>query len=70
MDIEAVVRSGHASLDLQELLTKPPSVLLGVSDAAATALTAVGIKSVFDLGSSWLFANAVSASSAKPSAFR
>jgi hypothetical protein len=53
-----ILRSDSAHLELQELVMKSTSVLLGVSDAARAALDALGIKTVFDLGSSWLFANA------------
>jgi hypothetical protein len=40
-----------------ELLIRPTRDLLGVSDAAAQALSTVGIHSIFDLGASNLFAS-------------
>lgn len=52
------LRSGHEGLDMHDLLRSPLGVLIGVSDVAATELGKLGLKTVFDLGSSWLFANA------------
>jgi outer membrane protein OmpA-like peptidoglycan-associated protein len=56
--LKDLVRSSYAELELNELLKKPPSVLLGVSPTAGAALAKVGIKTVFDLGTSNLFAAA------------
>ncbi|HEY0505645.1 MAG TPA: hypothetical protein VGD42_19345, partial [Lysobacter sp.] len=50
-----------SALSLQEALQLPVAALLGVSDAAGAALARVGVETVFDLGSSWLFANAFAA---------
>jgi hypothetical protein len=55
------LRLSHADLGLHEVLQHPVSVLLGVDADAAAALDSVGIQSVFDLGSSMLFAQAASA---------
>jgi len=55
------LRSPHASLSLLEALQLPASALLGVDDDAATALSSAGINSIFDLGTSALFAQAATA---------
>src|SRR5262249_49144677 len=47
-----------AHLDVSELLRQPISELLGVSAAAKATLEPLGIRTIFDLGCSWLFANA------------
>jgi hypothetical protein len=52
------VREPSGTRDPAALLQQPTSVLLGVSETAAEALKHVGITTVFDLGSSELFANA------------
>ncbi len=52
------VRTAASPLESQELLKKPISVLLGVSEAATVALGKLGIRTVFDLGASNLFATA------------
>ena len=57
-DYSDLLRASAAALDMHELLKKPATVLLGVSAAAAAALEKVGIKTVFDLGTSNLFATA------------
>src|SRR5262245_53339671 len=57
-------RSSSAGLGPRELLGQPVSELLGVDDAAAQALSSIGVVTVFDLGSSWVFAQAASAVSA------
>lgn len=54
----AFVRSTSAHLDVPELLRQPLTELLGVSPDAATALHSLGIKTIFDLGCSRLFADA------------
>lgn len=54
-------RPGPAELSLDEALQQPVAALLGVSSRAADALGRIGVASVFDLGSSWLFANAAAA---------
>src|SRR4051794_26605048 len=53
------IRSPYRSLDPTSALEKPTSILLGVSQSAATALGDVRISTVFDLASSAVFANAV-----------
>jgi hypothetical protein len=52
------MRVSSADLELHELLKKPCSELLGVSAAAADVLGKEGIKTIFDLGTSNLFASA------------
>jgi hypothetical protein len=64
MALTDILRSDTSHPELQELLNRPPTVLLGVSTAAGAARAATGVKTVFDLGSSWLFANVRSASRA------
>jgi hypothetical protein len=59
-----VVRSGSDHLELQDILKAKTSVLLGVTIAAEAALADIGIQTVFDLGTSWLFSNACAASNA------
>lgn len=59
------LRSGFEELDTHDLLRSPLSVLIDVQPAAILELRKVGISSVFDLGSSWLFANARAASAAR-----
>lgn len=50
-----------SALSPQEALQLPAAALLGVSDTAGEALRRIGVETVFDLGSSWLFANAFTA---------
>jgi len=52
------IRASSTALDLPNLLKQPTRCLLGVSQPAADALSAVGIHTVFDLGASNLFASA------------
>jgi hypothetical protein len=61
------VRASSATLSLRELLQQPATELLGVDADAATALKAVGIETIFDLGSSMLFAEASAALAAAAS---
>jgi hypothetical protein len=63
------VRSGSAGLALDEALQEPVSALLGVTSRAAEALLKIGVETVFDLGSSWLFANAAAAIEASSGRF-
>jgi hypothetical protein len=56
------LRSGYESLDLHDLPRSPVSVLIGVNDAVVPELEKLDIRTVFGLGSSWLFANATAAS--------
>jgi hypothetical protein len=53
-----LVRTEFADLGPDEILTKPPSALLGVSEDASAALANVGIKTIFDLALSNLFGDA------------
>ncbi|MBT2305007.1 DUF2272 domain-containing protein [Variovorax paradoxus] len=62
--ISHYLRIEYAGLELHEILIRPTDVLLGVTANAANALKEVGIETVFDLGSSWLFANARAAAEA------
>jgi hypothetical protein len=55
------LKAGFTGLSLDEALQLPVSALLGVTDSAANALKAIGVETIFDLGSSWLFANASAA---------
>ena len=52
------LKTGFETLEVREILQSPPSVLLGVSDAASTLLEALDIATVFDLASSRVFGNA------------
>lgn len=57
-------RSESAHLELRDALRQPVSELLGVNAAAQAALNALGIHTVFDLGTAWMFANARAAAEA------
>lgn len=61
MTFDDGLRSPHVGLSLLEILQLPTSALLGVNVGAADSLEAVGIRTVFDLGTSALFAQAVTA---------
>src|SRR5688572_973003 len=53
------LKTPEANLDPREVLQRSPKTLLGVTDAAANKLdTDLGIKTIFDLASSRIFANA------------
>jgi hypothetical protein len=52
------LRSGSEQLILQDLLNSAPDVLIGITGTAKNELEKLGIHTVFDLGSSWVFANA------------
>jgi hypothetical protein len=52
------VRSSSENLSLGELLQQPVSELLGVGSDAEAALQKIGVKTIFDLGSSSVFASA------------
>jgi hypothetical protein len=62
-----LVRASSVHLSLRELLQQPVTELLGVDPDAGTALKALGIETVFDLGSSVLFAEASAALAAAAS---
>ncbi|MFL6726681.1 MAG: hypothetical protein ACJ8FS_09235 [Sphingomicrobium sp.] len=62
------LRLGFSDLELHEVLQKPVSILLGVDEAAVQALETIGVKSVFDLGSSGVFAQSSAAITAAASA--
>ena len=53
-----VVRESSADLSLRELLVQPVTELLGVGSDAAKALHAIQVDTIFDLGSSAVFAKA------------
>lgn len=61
------VRSSSANLSVRELLEQPVTELLGVGPAAATALQAIDVRTIFDLGTSAVFAQASSAVAASSS---
>jgi hypothetical protein len=54
-DPSELLQTDFQSLPLVEVLQKSPNALLGVSDAAATALDAIGAKTIFDLALSRVF---------------
>ena len=56
-----LVRETSSDLSLGELLEKPVTELIGVSDTAAAALAPLAIETIFDLGSSSVFARAAAA---------
>lgn len=60
-DVSDHLKAGFHGLSLDEALQLPTSALLGVSDAATLALKRIGVQTLFDLGASWLFANASTA---------
>jgi hypothetical protein len=57
-ELKELIRSSSATLELNELLKKSPKELLGVSPSAVVSLEELGIKTIFDLGTSNLFASA------------
>jgi hypothetical protein len=61
LNVAEHLRSSSAGLSLDEALQEPVTALLGVTDRAADALRRIGVATLFDLGSSWLFANAAAA---------
>ncbi|WP_157790211.1 hypothetical protein [Bradyrhizobium japonicum] len=61
------VRSSSSNLSLRELLEQPVTELLGVGQDAAAALAGIGVNTIFDLGSSSVFAQASSALAAATS---
>src|SRR4051794_8314157 len=58
MAFQTFVKSQFGDLQIEQVLASPPSVLLGVGDAAATAIGALGVSTVFDLSVSTVFDNA------------
>jgi hypothetical protein len=58
MAYQTYIKSQYSAKSLQDVLTSPTNVLLGVSDAAATALAKLDIQTVFDLAVSVVFDNA------------
>jgi hypothetical protein len=56
--IESGVRQGYRNLAVDELVTRPVTALLGVSDDAANLMKMFGIHTIFDLGVSELFRTA------------
>jgi hypothetical protein len=65
-----LVKTEFASLPVAEMLGKPVTVLLGVSEDAASALRGLDIESVFDLALSHVFAAAVELDDAAENAAR
>lgn len=62
-----LVRESSRELSLRELLEQPVTELIGVSAAAASALSSLTIGSIFDLGTSSVFARASAALAAADS---
>ncbi|MGX1793755.1 hypothetical protein ACWIDW_12530 [Microbacterium sp. NPDC055312] len=62
-----LVRESSRELSLRELLEQPVTELIGVSAAAASALASLTIGSIFDLGTSSVFARASAALAAADS---
>ena len=60
LNLSEHLRLNSADLDINDALTQPVSVLLGVDDQTVAALDSIGVKTVFDLGSSRVFAEASS----------
>lgn len=60
-EISHYLENEFIGLSLSEVLLQPTHVLLGIDSDAAETLKVIGIENVFDLGSSWLFANAQAA---------
>ena len=58
IDARQYIRSGSTHLDTAELLQQPVTEFLGVGPEAAAALAPLGIRTIFDLGCSRLFADA------------
>ena len=58
MAFQTFVKSQFGDLQIEQVLASPPSVLLGVNDAAAAAIGALGVSTVFDLSVSTVFDNA------------
>src|SRR5262249_61834182 len=58
MEANDYVRSEYRTRSLREILDAPVEGLLGVGEAAAGQLGAIGIRTVFDLGTSRLFGSA------------
>jgi hypothetical protein len=57
-DVARFLKSAFAGLAPDEALRQPPGVLLGVSAGAQAALETLGVRTVFDLGASRVFATA------------
>jgi hypothetical protein len=62
------LRSPSSTLNLREILQQPVSQLLGVALEAVEPLRSIGVETIFDLGSSMVFAQATSAVAASTSA--
>jgi hypothetical protein len=56
--VTALLRSEAAEMEPDEVLRAPTAMLMGVSAAAQSALTAINIRSVFDLAAARVFAGA------------
>ena len=57
-DVARFLKSAFAGLAPDEALRQPPGVLLGVSAGAQAALETLGVRTVFDLAASRVFATA------------
>lgn len=64
IDLDPYLRSQYIGMELQDILKQPPDIMLGVNHTSAKALERAGIHTIFDLGTSWIFANARAAASA------
>jgi hypothetical protein len=58
MGYQTFVKSPYIGQPIASILTGPPNVLLGVSDAAAAAIAALSVQTVFDLSVATVFDNA------------
>jgi len=61
-NLSKYLRTEFKDLDSKEILQNPITVLLGVDENALKALKKINVETVFDLGASWLFANATTLS--------
>ena len=57
-DVAGALKSAFAALEPDEALRQPVTALLGVSSAAQTALEPLGVRTIFDLAASRVFAAA------------
>jgi hypothetical protein len=64
LDPTSFLRSEHVSADVHQVLRAPVTALAGVSQTAADALALIGVRTVFDLAASSVFALAQAAAEA------
>ena len=69
MTINDHLRSAHSGLGLLQVLQLPTTALLGVDTNAGAALATAGIRTIFDLGTSALFAQAATAANLAATGF-